>query len=279
MIYSKQDFMFKGIFQFVKSRTFLKHLAIYLIVFFLLFWILLSWLKSSTHHGQSIDVPDFIHVKLGDLDKFVSDKNVRYLVIDSIYDVKAEKGTVVKQEPEPGAKVKENRIIFLYVTSLLPPSVQMPKLIDRSLRQAASMIASYGLKMAKPKYVPDQCANCVLEQMVKGKKIAPGEVIEKGTVIQLVVGKGLSDEEVGIPCLRGLTKKEAMDRLSENALSLGSVVYDNPKDTISARVYRQTPSCGKETTINMGAAIDLFLSTDKNKVPNDTTASDDPDSD
>ncbi|MCW3102481.1 MAG: hypothetical protein JWO09_921 [Bacteroidetes bacterium] len=269
--------MFKGIFQFVKSRRFLIHLAIYLVSFFLLFWILLSWLRSSTHHGESIDVPNFMNVKLADLDKFVSDKNVRYLVIDSVYDVKAEKGTVVKQEPEPGAKVKENRIIFLYVTSLLPPSIQMPKLVDRSLRQAASMIASYGLKMAKPRYVADQCANCVLEQLVKGKKIAPGEIIEKGTVIELVVGKGLSDEEVGIPCLRGLTRKEAMERLAESSLSLGSVMFDNPKDTIGARVYRQTPSCGKETSINMGAAIDLFLSTDKNKVPNDTTGPDDPD--
>jgi eukaryotic-like serine/threonine-protein kinase len=269
--------MFKGIIQFIKSRTFLKHLAIYLVVFFLLFWILLSWLKSSTHHGESIPVPDFTNVKLAELDKFVSDKHVRYLVIDSIYDVKAEKGTVVKQEPEPGAAVKENRIIFLYVTSLLPPSIKMPKLIDRSLRQAASMISSYGLKMAAPKYVPDQCANCVLDQLVKGKKIAPGETVEKGTVIQLVVGKGLSDEEVGIPSLYGMTKKEAIEKLTENSLSVGSVVFDNPKDSLMARVYRQIPSPGKDKTINMGSAVDLFLSGDKNKIaPPDTTGSDDP---
>lgn len=269
--------MFKGIFQFIKSKTFLKHLAIYIIAVVLLFWGLLSWLKSSTHHGESIPVPSFINVKLGDLDKFVSDKHVRYLVIDSIYDVKAEKGTVVKQEPEPGAEVKENRIIFLYVTSLLPPSIQMPKLVDRSLRQAASMITSYGLKMAPPKFVPDQCANCVLEQLVKGKKIAPGEIIEKGTVIQLVVGKGLSDEEVGVPCLYGLTRKEALAELARSSLTLGSIVFDTPKDSLSSRVYRQIPACGKDRSLNMGAAVDLFLSADKNKVTNpDTTDSDDP---
>jgi eukaryotic-like serine/threonine-protein kinase len=266
--------MFKGIFQFIKSGTFFKHLAIYIVSVLLLFWILMSWLKSSTHHGESIAVPDFKNVKLADLDKFVSDKSVRYLVIDSIYDVKAEKGTVVKQEPEPGAEVKENRIIFLYVTSLLPPSIKMPKLIDRSLRQAASMISSYGLKLGKTKFVPDQCANCILDQLVKGKKIAAGEIIEKGTVIDLIVGKGLSDEEVGVPCLYGLTRKEAMARLSENSLSIGSVVFDNPKDSMSSRVYRQSPSCGRETTINLGSAVDLFLSADKNKVANpDTTSS------
>jgi eukaryotic-like serine/threonine-protein kinase len=266
--------MFKGIFQFIKSKTFLKHLAVYIIVICMLFWVLLSWLKSSTNHGMAIKVPNFINVKLADLDKFISDKSVRYLVIDSIYDVKAPKGTVVKQEPEPGAEVKENRIIFLYVTSILPPSIQMPKLVDRSLRQAASMIASYGLKLGKPKFVPDQCANCVLEQLVKGKKIAPGEVIEKGTVIDLIVGEGLGDAEVGIPCLYGLTRKEAMERLAESSLSTGAISYDEPKDSLSSKVYRQSPSCGKESTANVGSSIDLFFTTDKNKIPNksDTTA-------
>jgi beta-lactam-binding protein with PASTA domain len=266
--------MIKGVFQFIKSKTFFKHFVVYIIAIFLLFWALMSWLKSSTHHGESITVPNFKHVKLADLDKFVSDKNVRYLVIDSVYDVKAEKGTVVKQEPEAGAEVKENRIIFLYVTSILPPSIQMPKLVDRSLRQAASMIASYGLKMGKPKYIPDQCANCVLDQLVKGKRIAPGEIVEKGTVVTLVIGKGLGDEEVGVPCLYGLTRKEALNKLTENSLNIGSVVYDEPKDSLSSRVYKQSPSCGKETTINIGSSIDLFFSADKNKVANpDTTNS------
>lgn len=139
--------MLKGIFQFIKTKAFLKNLGIYLAVMLVLFLIITFWLNSTTKHGEAIKVPDFNGVKITDLDKFVEDKNVRYLVIDSIYDVKAPAGTVVKQEPEPNAEVKENRIIFLYVTSILPPSIEMPKLIDRSLRQATSMVTSYGLKL------------------------------------------------------------------------------------------------------------------------------------
>ncbi|MDF2438530.1 MAG: penicillin-binding protein [Bacteroidota bacterium] len=252
------------------------HLAIYIVLMSLLFWILLSWLKSSTHHGEYIKVPDFNNVKIGELDKFIGDKEVRYLIVDSIYDVKAPKGSVVKQEPEAGAEVKKNRIVFLYVTSVLPPTIQMPKLVDRSLRQAASMITSYGLRLGKTKFVADQCANCILEQMVKGKKIKAGEPIEKGTVIDLVVGKGLSDEEVGVPCLYGLTRKQAMEKLSESSLTIGSIVFDSPRDSSLARVYRQTPACGKETSINLGSVVDIFLSADKNKVANpDTTTTDD----
>lgn len=233
-----------------------------------LFLIITFWLNTTTKHGESIKVPDFNGVKITELDKFVEDKNVRYLVIDSIYDVKAPAGTVVKQEPEPNAEVKENRIIFLYVTSILPPSIEMPKLIDRSLRQATSMITSYGLKLNPTvKFVPDQCANCVLDQLVKGKHIEPGEVIEKGTVITLVVGKGLSDEEVGVPCLFGLTKKEALQSLAEASLSIGVITYDEPKDSTNSVIYRQSPSCGKDNLVNMGASIDLYFTSDKSKVP------------
>ena len=233
-----------------------------------LFLIITYWLNTTTKHGEAIKVPDFNGVKIADLDKFVEDKNVRYLVIDSIYDVKSAPGTVVKQEPEPNAEVKENRIIFLYVTSILPPSIEMPKLIDRSLRQATSMISSYGLKLnPNIKYVADQCANCVLDQFVKGKHIEPGEVIEKGTVITLIVGKGLSDEEVGVPCLFGLTKKEAIQSLAAASLSVGVITYDEPKDSSNAVIYRQSPSCGKDNSVNMGASIDLYFTSDKTKVP------------
>jgi beta-lactam-binding protein with PASTA domain len=259
--------MLKTIFQFLKSKTFLKHLAIYIVLLLLIVFCVNSWLKSTTNHGEYIRVPEFTKLKITELDNFIADKKIKYEVIDSIYDPKLPKGIVVKQEPEADSEVKENRTIYLYVTSILPPSIEMPKLVDRSLRQASAMITSYGLKIGKIDYKADQCANCVLEQHVKGKKIEPGELIEKGTRIDLVVGKGLGDEEVGVPCLYGLTKKEAIEKLLENSLSIGAVSFDTPKDSLQSKVYKQTPACGKETMVNMGATIDIFLTSDKNKIP------------
>ncbi|MES2593393.1 MAG: PASTA domain-containing protein [Bacteroidota bacterium] len=257
--------MIKGIFQFIRSKTFFMHLGIYILCLALLFWVIITWLGSYTSHGKTIKVPDFKGIKMGDLDKFVGDKSIKYLVIDSIYDVKAAKGTVIKQEPEANAEVKEGRTIYLYVTSILPPTVQMPKLIDRSLRQAVAMITSYGFRVGKITFVPDQCANCILDQIVKGKKIEPGSLIPKGTVISLVVGKGLSDEEVGVPCLNGLSRKEAMEKLAEASLSVGAIAFDAAKDSLSSKVYRQSPTCGR--SVRIGGSIDLFLTADQNKIP------------
>lgn len=259
--------MIKKFFQFIKSKTFFKHLLIYIIVVSILLWLISMFLSTTTKHGETVKVPDFNKLKIAELDNFVKDKQVKYVIIDSIYAEKLPKGTIVRQEPEAGSDVKDGRTIYLYVTSTVAPSIQMPKLVDRSLRQAASMIESYQLKLGAIKYVSDQCANCVLEQMVKGKKIAPGQPVKKGTVITLVVGKGLGDEEVGVPCLYGLTKKEAIERLVETSLSAGAISFDNIKDSAKSRVYRQIPACGKEVMRNMGSSVDLFFTTDNNKIP------------
>lgn len=258
--------MFKDIVQFIKSKAFFKNLAIFIVLFSIICWVILRWLASYTNHGETVSVPDFSGLKIDKLDQFIEGKHVRYQIIDSLYDPKSPRGVVVRQEPEPKAAVKEDRTIYLYVTSLLPPRVIMPKLIDRSLRQATAMIASYGLKVGKITHTPDECSNCVLEQLSKGNKIQPGQPVPKGTVIDLVVGQGLDNEEVEVPCLIGLTLKEAQLKLIENSLIAGETIFENDKDSLISKVYDQTPSCEKER-ISKGAAIDLYFTTNKSKIP------------
>jgi beta-lactam-binding protein with PASTA domain len=264
----------KNFFNFIKSKTFLKHLVVSLALLFLLLWVVFKWLDVYTHHGELIEVPDFTGVKIADLNTFVQDKRLKYVVIDSVYDPKGPKGVVIRQEPEKKINVKENRTVYLYVTTILPPQVTMPKLKDRSLRQAASILETYGLKLGRPRYVSDQCANCVLEQLIKGKKVEPGTQIPKGTVVELVVGKGLSNEKVIVPNLIGLTYMQALEKLSDFSLNEGAVRFDQHTDSLKARVYRQIPAPSKEENVNMGSSIDLFLTNKKELMPtvNDSTS-------
>ena len=259
--------MFKNVFQFLKSRAFLLSLGIYIVLLLIGILGVLSWMNSYTNHDEILKVPSFIGVKIDSLDSFVKDKDVGYQIIDSIFDPSSAPGIVISQEPLFDEGVKAGRIIYLYVTSLAPPKVSMPKLVDRSLRHAAAILISYGLKLGETKFVPDHCTNCILKQRINGKDILAGSVIPKGAVIDLVIGKGLSDEDVDVPCFYGLTTREAMKKLSEVSLSLGAITYDNPRDSASAKVYRQTPDYDKETSLKMGEAVDLYLTTDKKKIP------------
>ncbi|MBN8702650.1 MAG: PASTA domain-containing protein [Bacteroidetes bacterium] len=256
-----------GVINFFKKHPFVRNILFSILgaVFFL--WLVFFMMNYYTLHGKTVEVPDFKGVSVARLEDFVKGKEVTYLVIDSIFDAKAEKGVVLKQDPEPQTMVKKDRTIYLYVTAVMPPQVAMPKLQDKSLRQAVSLIETYGLRLGRIKYKADQCSNCVLEQQVKGVKVEIGKMVPKGTIVDLLVGKGLGDEQITIPYLIGYTRQEAFERLGELSLLLGSVSYDVPSDSLKSKVYKQFPVSGNERYINSGASIDIFLTTDNSKFP------------
>ena len=191
------------LFSFIKSKQFFIHLGIIAVTFILIFFLVIKWLSAHTNHGEFIQVPDFKGLELSKLKAFVNDKDVTFEIIDSIYDPKQKIGIVLRQDPEANSKVKHNRIVYLYVTGMVAPQIIMPKLIDRSERQASLIIRSYGLKVGRTSTKAADCNGCVIAQLNKGKEIAPGQTIKKGSTIDLVVGVKRSEERrVGKECCR-----------------------------------------------------------------------------
>jgi eukaryotic-like serine/threonine-protein kinase len=175
-------------FSFLKTKSFFLHLTISLISVVLVLFILIKSLSSFTDHGEKIEVPDFIDKQIPELDAMVADKDMQYLIVDSIYDPSKKPGVVIKQDPPPASGVKHNRTVYLYVTSMVAPQMLMPKLVDRSERQARLLILSYGLKIGKIITKSSDCNGCVIAQMHKDVEIEAGAPIKKGSVIDLVVG-------------------------------------------------------------------------------------------
>ena len=179
----------KNFFGYIKSKVFIKHFLLAIVCLVFVLWALFKLLGVYTHHGETAEVPDFKRKKMAELDAFVANKHIGYVVIDSIYDPKEAPGIVIRQDPEANSLVKHNRIIYLYVTSTQAPQMAMPKLVDRSTRQAVFMIESYGLKVGKITEIAGDCKGCVLKQFFNGKEIATGGAIKKGSKIDLAVGK------------------------------------------------------------------------------------------
>lgn len=189
---------------FIKTKQFFTHFGLAIVSVVIVVFCLIKYLSSYTHHGEFVEVPDFTEKRISELSSFVQDKGVNFIIIDSIYDPSKTPGIVVKQDPFPKSKVKHNRNIYLYVTSMVAPQIVMPKLTDRSERQAKLMILSYGLKIGKIIQKDADCNGCVIEQMVDGKTIQAGQPVKKGTVVQLVVGVradygGLSSDTLAQP--------------------------------------------------------------------------------
>lgn len=259
--------MLKNILAFIKSRTFLINLGIALGGAFLLIWLIFGWMNMYTRHGDTVDVPDFVNQKLAALDKFVEDKNVSYEIVDSLWDPKKAKGVVIRQEPQPGSKVKDGRKIYLYVTATVPPKIGMPQLENLSLRQAQYVCESYGLKM-KHKLVNNSCNGCVVEQRFNGKRIETNTPIDKGSLIELFVGKG-EEESSGmkIPNLLGLTVRAARGKLMDMGLEWMIIADEGVKDTLNAYIYEQTPAPEGDRQVVPGSVIDLRVSATKGSDP------------
>ncbi|MDZ7635491.1 MAG: hypothetical protein U5L72_14095 [Bacteroidales bacterium] len=50
-----------------------------------------------------------------------------------------------------------------------------------------------GLEVGQLNYVPDLTVDFVLKQTLHGRNVSPGDSVQKGMVIDLVLGRGLSE--------------------------------------------------------------------------------------
>lgn len=228
------------------------------------------WLKVFTRHGESVTVPNLQGLATNEVSDFLAERNLQVLIIDSIYDLKRPKGTVVDQDPRPDAQVKRGRTIYITVNAYNPPTILMPTLVDLSQRQALAVLESYGLKLGNMSYIPDACRNCVLKQVYKGKDIQAGTPIEKGSRIDLVLGQGESNEKTIVPSLIGFTREQAINTLQQAFLNIGAEIYDagivTSSDSAKARVYKQSPIRMNDYPVSLGSPVDLWFTLDTNLI-------------
>lgn len=255
---------------FLGSRTFVLNLIIAIVLVVGSVFGILSYLNTYTLHSQSIEVPSIIGMQKNELENYLSRMDLNYKISDSIYSKSSTPGEVLEQHPEKGDLVKPDRTIYITVASTEPLKIKMPDLVDLSLRQAQTLLLSYGLQVGKLSYQPDLCKNCILEQKMDGKIVEANEKVLKGSVIDLVVGEGKTQEMVKVPYCIGLDLEEATRVLTLSSLNVGALNYDasvsDKIDSIDAKVYRQDPYFTSNPSVSMGSTIDLFLTMDSSRI-------------
>ena len=247
---------------FLKDKPFIFHIALASAFTIMALWFILKMIASYANHNDIIVVPDMTKISTEELDNYFEENklDLKYEIIDSVYKENFPKGAVVEQDPIAGTNVKPERIIYLTITSKSTEITKMPNLIDLSLKQAMSILESNGLKLGRLEYIPDIAENAVLKQKFKGREIGEGTSIEKGSTINLVLGRGISNEKVEVPNLIGKTRKEAQELLHSQSLNIGNENYEKGIDTTKAVVNKQSPPASSENTINKGNSIDLWYS-------------------
>jgi len=150
----------------------------------------------------------------------------------------------------------------LTIVAKLPERVLLPDLKDYSVRQAVSLLETYGLKTGKLRFIQSDFENAVLGQIYNGDTIHADTMILKGSKIDLIVGKGRS--RMPVPFLIGMSKDEAIKALNIASLNAGMIQYLDDMDPEHSRIYDQYPSYKSEQLLEMGSRVDMWLRSDEN---------------
>ncbi len=262
--------------EFLKSRVFWRQAGMALVIGVAVVIILIIWINFYTLHGQSRPTPDVRGLTITEANYVTGRNKVKLQIIDSVYTTLVPRGCVAEQSPAPGHRVKKGRTIKATINAFNPEMVSVPDLVGLPRRQALSLIGTAGLQVGQLNYVPDLTVDYVLKQMIHGREVAPGDSVQKGMVVDLVLGRGLSSQRTPLPLLTGRTLDEARSEILSASLNLGAYVFDatvmTGADSAAAFVFKQNPDYHPDATVQLGSAVYIWLTTDSLRLPADTVA-------
>jgi beta-lactam-binding protein with PASTA domain len=224
------------------------------------------YLPSITHKGESITIPNIEGLSLEKLEEALGNRSLRWEVDDSAYSAQYPPLTVLKQFPHAGAKVKENRKIYISINRIKPPSVPLPNLVDRSVTNAEAVLKSNELLRGKIELIAGPFLNVVQGMKFDGQPIKEGTRIPKGSTIDLIVMDG-GRKDVQAPSVIGYSLEDAKVPIFGYNLNLGTIHLVGDTTGVNPVVIKQKPEASE--TIRIGDIVDLWIGKAGTEVPED----------
>lgn len=180
-----------SIVKFFTSKVFFKQLVLAIVAIVVLIFLTLQWLKSTTNHGEFIEVPDLKGKTIQTVQIEIDDNDLRMEIQDSAnYNPKYPKYSVIEQYPLAGTQVKEDRKIYLIINPSGYRKVAVPNIVRRTFRQAKPTLEALGFEVGKISYVDDIGLDEVLSIKCKGANVKEGDMLPLTSKIDLVLGNG-----------------------------------------------------------------------------------------
>jgi eukaryotic-like serine/threonine-protein kinase len=217
------------------------------------------FLPAYTNHGQTVSVPDLEGFDYQELGEYLAARDLKYEIsLDSGFNAELKPQSVMKQNPKAGSKVKQGRKIYITLNAKNAPLIKMPNLVNSLLKNAQEVLGNMGLVRGEIIYVPDIGTNVVLEQKYRGRSIAEGFEIPKGSQIDLVVGDGLGNQIIDVPNLIGMDEIDAEFLIIGYGFRLGRLNYVMTDSVPQGTIIQQMPPAGAQ--VKTGEAIDVWIS-------------------
>lgn len=240
-----------------KKYPLLKHLLLMLAISVAIVFLVFFFIKIYARQGKEFELPNMVGANIEDM-RADDALDVRFVIIDSVYNEHDEGGRILTQDPKAGTMVKKGRKVYVSISAYSADKTYLPDLCDLSLRQAISQLYSMGLQAGTLRFVESPDRNAVLSLSQNGRTLQAGQEVSRGSRIDMVVGLGDEGGYSVVPFVIGKTAKEARRDVLTASLNVGREIYDVGASRAKAVVYRQEPSYTGITRFPLGTEVNLY---------------------
>lgn len=230
--------------------------ALAAVLFFGFFFVYLPW---STHHGESIKVPNIKGMTMDQMEEALDAQDLDYEIMDCTFTADKPPLTILTQYPLPNALVKSGRKVYITINSETPPSIKMPNLVGLSVRSAEQQLLIAGLRKGLVHEINDPRLKEVIKIEVNGRGVNAGQAIPKGTLVDLYIGNGTAEVAMELPDLIGKPLDEVNFILAGMYLKVGKITYEAFDGQAAGTVFKQSCATCTGTSVKPGDLIDLWI--------------------
>lgn len=247
-----------NILEYMKTTTqkYLKKIGIVIgsiIIVMLVFDLILLPLYVS---GTELNVPNVVGMQKDKAVELLEDLDLVPIVQTARFDDKMKKDYVLFQKPLYKSLVKEGRRIYLTISGG-DPKLEMPSLMNKTIRDAKITIERSGLKLGSIDSVDSEMPIFT----VVGQSITEGTTVSKGSLVNIRISIGPQSGLIKVPNILGRSLSEAEGILQVNSLFIGRISYIYSPTLLPNTVVDQVPTV--DNLIPIGDSISVVLTQSK----------------
>lgn len=200
--------------------------------------------------SEEVVVPDVVGKQMALAKQTLETQKLRVNVAET-YDASVPAGYVVSQSPEAGSKVKEQRMVTIYV-SKGGEELEMPDLKGMTKDSAVEKLKKMGVNIGTvyEKYSDEESGTVIAQDPKAGSKIS------KGQSVDITVSKGKQTKKHTMPDFTGNNVSSARSNITNMGFRVGNVTQKESSKA-EGTVLSQSPAAGSE--VAEGASVDLVI--------------------
>lgn len=231
------------------------------------------WLKCYTRHGQSIELPDFTNMSMADAELIAKKHNFELIRQDSTYFVDKPGSIILRQTPQPGSLVKENRKVYLVVTKHNADLVSLsmlPRLYGQSFEvKKAELLKGFEMKSNIIGYTYDAGPkDYIMAVIYQGDTILSSKLekkefkLPKGCTLDFILSSD-TGAEIPVPNVTCMNYTAATFLLNSMGLVIDEIEEDVLDHKETSFVVHQDPLYDQDVRIHSGDTIHIYLNVKK----------------